>query len=167
VRAAHRPVFVASRAFQPITSVLVAYDGGSSSMKAVDHMARSPLFAGLKVTIATVGSATPVVKKGLADAEALLKAAGIAAGPVVPGTALLHDPHLAARGFWAQAERRFVGAHVLPRAPYALDGRRPAVSLPAPTLGEHNAEVLGGVLGMGAAEVAALEADGIIGTRAI
>ena len=79
VRAAHRPVFVASRAFQPITSVLVAYDGGSSSMKAVDHMARSPLFAGLKVTIATVGSATPVVKKGLADAEALLKAAGIAA----------------------------------------------------------------------------------------
>lgn len=79
VRAAHRPVFVASRAFQPITSVLVAYDGGSSSMKAVDHMARSPLFAGLKVTIATVGSATPVVKKGLADAETLLKAAGIAA----------------------------------------------------------------------------------------
>jgi crotonobetainyl-CoA:carnitine CoA-transferase CaiB-like acyl-CoA transferase len=100
-------------------------------------------------------------------AAAVLQAAGIAAGPVVPGTALLHDPHLAARGFWAQAERRFVGAHVLPRAPYALDGRRPAVSLPAPTLGEHNAEVLGGVLGMGAAEVAALEADGIIGTRAI
>ena len=43
---------------------------------------------------------------------------------------------------WAQAERRYVGAHVLPRAPYALDGRRPAVSLPAPTLGEHSAQVL-------------------------
>lgn len=86
VRAAHRPVFVASRAFQPITSVLVAYDGGRSSMKAVDHIARSPLFAGLSVTVVTVGSETPEVKKGLADAEALLKAAGIDADTrVIPG----------------------------------------------------------------------------------
>lgn len=77
VRAAHRPVFVASRAFQPITSVLVAYDGGSSSMKAVDHIARSPLFADHSVTVVTVGSETPEIKKGLADAKALLKAAGI------------------------------------------------------------------------------------------
>ncbi|MET4100603.1 nucleotide-binding universal stress UspA family protein [Roseovarius sp. MBR-78] len=79
VRAANRPVFVASRAFQPITSVLVAYDGGSSSMKAVDHIARSSLFAGLGVTVVTVGSETPAIKKGLADAQALLKAAGIEA----------------------------------------------------------------------------------------
>lgn len=79
VRAAHRPVFVASRAFQPITSVLVAYDGGSSSMKAVDHIARSSLFTGLSVTVVTVGNETPVIKKGLADAKALLKAAGIEA----------------------------------------------------------------------------------------
>ena len=43
VRAATRPVFVASRAFQPINSVLVAYDGGRSAMKAVDHIARSTL----------------------------------------------------------------------------------------------------------------------------
>lgn len=77
VRAAHRPVFVASRAFKPIASVLVAYDGGTSAMKAVDHIARSPLFAGLAVTVVTVGSETPEVGKGLADAKALLKAAGI------------------------------------------------------------------------------------------
>lgn len=77
VRAAHRPVFVASRAFQPIQSVLVAYDGGSSSMKAVDHIARSPLFAGLKVTVVTVGVETSEIKKGLEDARALLKAAGM------------------------------------------------------------------------------------------
>lgn len=77
VRAAHRPVFVASRAFQPITSALVAYDGGSSSMKAVDHIARSTLFADIKVTVVTVGSETSEIKKGLADAKALLKAAGI------------------------------------------------------------------------------------------
>ncbi len=80
VRAAHRPVFVAARAFRPIDSVLVAYDGGASAMKAVDHIARSPLFAGLAVTVVTVGAETPETRKGLADAKALLKAAGIDAG---------------------------------------------------------------------------------------
>jgi len=86
VRAAHRPVFVAARAFRPIESVLVAYDGGASAMKAVDHMARSPLFARLKITIVTVGSETPDIAKGLQDAKALLKAAGIeAATRIVPG----------------------------------------------------------------------------------
>jgi nucleotide-binding universal stress UspA family protein len=79
VRAAHRPIFVASRAFKPIETVLVAYDGGRSAMKAVDHIARSPLFAGLAVTVVTVGSETADVKKGLADAQALLNAAGIEA----------------------------------------------------------------------------------------
>ncbi len=77
VRAAHRPIFVASRAFKPIGNVLVAYDGGASAKKAVDHIARSPLFAGLAITVVTVGSETPEIKKGLADAKALLQAAGI------------------------------------------------------------------------------------------
>jgi nucleotide-binding universal stress UspA family protein len=77
VRAAHRPVFVASRAFKPIESVLVAYDGGRSAMKAVDHIARSPLFTGMKLRVVTVGSETTAAKKGLRDAQALLKAAGI------------------------------------------------------------------------------------------
>ncbi|MCC1481086.1 universal stress protein [Roseibaca sp. Y0-43] len=86
VRAASKPVFVASRAFQPIASVLVAYDGGRSAMKAVDHIARSPLFAGLAVTVVTVGPDSPEARKGLADAQALLKAAGIdAAIRQIPG----------------------------------------------------------------------------------
>lgn len=86
VRASHRPVFVASRAFKPIERVLVAYDGGVSAMKAVDHIARSRLFAGLAVTVVTVGNETPETRKGLADAKALLQAAGIEAETrVLPG----------------------------------------------------------------------------------
>jgi len=86
VRASRKPVFVASRAFRPITKVLVAYDGGSSAMKAVDHIARSPLFQGLEIHLVTVGGATPEAKKGLEDAKALLKAAGIeAASSILPG----------------------------------------------------------------------------------
>lgn len=79
VRAIHKPVFVASRAFRPISRVLLAYDGGTSAMKAVDHIARSPLFAGLDVHVVTVGHATDEARKGLEDARALLQAAGIAA----------------------------------------------------------------------------------------
>ncbi|MDD7969636.1 universal stress protein [Roseinatronobacter alkalisoli] len=92
IRASTRPVFVASRAFKPISKVLVAYDGGTSAMKAVDHIARSPLFQGLAVHVVTVGTATAEAKKGLEDAKALLKAAGIDAETSViagqPETAL-------------------------------------------------------------------------------
>ncbi|NHB78447.1 universal stress protein [Rhodobacter calidifons] len=86
VRASHKPVLVASRAFRPISRVLVAYDGGASAMKAVDHIAHSPLFQGLLVQVVTVGNAAPEVTKGLADAQALLKAAGLAVETsVLPG----------------------------------------------------------------------------------
>lgn len=77
VRAAQKPVFVASRAMQPINKVLVAYDGGASAMKAVDHIARSTLFAGLHIHAVTVGNETAELKKGLDDAKAMLKAAGL------------------------------------------------------------------------------------------
>lgn len=86
VRASHKPVFVASRAFKPISKVLVAYDGGASLIKAVGHIARSPLFQGLTAHVVTVGSASPEVAKGLAEAKAMLKAAGIEAETsVLPG----------------------------------------------------------------------------------
>jgi len=77
VRASQRPVFVAARAFKPIAKVLVAYDGGASAVRAIDHIARSPLFSGLSVHVVTVGQPTPDARKGLEDAKALLKAAGL------------------------------------------------------------------------------------------
>lgn len=79
VRTAHRPVFVAARAFRRIKKVLLAYDGGPSAMKAVDHISRSSIFGDLAVTVVTVGAETANVLKGLADAKALLDAAGIKA----------------------------------------------------------------------------------------
>ncbi|SIO54574.1 Nucleotide-binding universal stress protein, UspA family [Rhodovulum sp. ES.010] len=76
VRASHKPVFVANRSFRPINRVLIAYDGGVSSMKAVDYVARDPLFAGLKVVVATVGSETAELRKALENARATLNAGG-------------------------------------------------------------------------------------------
>jgi nucleotide-binding universal stress UspA family protein len=78
VRSSHKPVLVASRAFRPISKVLVAFDGGTSALKAIDHIARSPVFQGLTIQIVTVGAATLKVTKGLENAHAMLRAADIA-----------------------------------------------------------------------------------------
>jgi nucleotide-binding universal stress UspA family protein len=83
VRASHRPVFIANRAFKPITSVLVAFDGGASSLKAIDYIARSPMFAGLSVTLVFAGKETPAIQKSLSDATATLKAGGFDAKTVI------------------------------------------------------------------------------------
>lgn len=92
VRASPLPVLVASRAYRPIAKVLLAYDGGVSSLKAVDHIARDPLFAGLTVHIVTVGSASTEAKNGLANAATRLQSTGMTVQTAViqgqPETAL-------------------------------------------------------------------------------
>ncbi|CAN0655028.1 Nucleotide-binding universal stress protein, UspA family [Nitratireductor aquimarinus] len=86
VRASHKPVLVAARAFKPIEKVLVAYDGGASSIKAVDAISRSPLFAGLTVKLLMVGTDNTEARNRLAEAEAVLRGAGVAVqGEVVAG----------------------------------------------------------------------------------
>ncbi|MFC4167744.1 CaiB/BaiF CoA transferase family protein [Teichococcus aestuarii] len=97
-----------------------------------------------------------------------LQAAGVAAGAVLWPSALKRDPHLAARGFWQVVERPHLGRHEQPSAPFREAGRGPyPVQRPAPTLGQDNAAVLGGLLGLGAAELARLEAARIIGQEAV
>ncbi|MFC4172709.1 universal stress protein [Microvirga sp. GCM10011540] len=56
VRSSHKPILVAARAFRPINRFLIAYDGGASANKAVDHVIRSPLLRGLDCEILMVGS---------------------------------------------------------------------------------------------------------------
>jgi nucleotide-binding universal stress UspA family protein len=47
LRAARKPVLVASRAFRPIRRYLLAFDGGASAQKAVEDVAGSALFRGM------------------------------------------------------------------------------------------------------------------------
>ncbi|MDF0603565.1 universal stress protein [Psychromarinibacter sp. C21-152] len=86
MRASSKPLFIASRAFRPIGKILIAYDGSASAMRAIDYVARSPIYAGLGIRIVTVGSATEVAKNGLEDAKAMLSAAGLDAETgILPG----------------------------------------------------------------------------------
>jgi len=78
VRTVSKPVLVASRAFQPIKRFLIAFDGGVSAMKAVDYVARSPIFAGLECDLLMSGAESSESRKRLDGAAVQLSAAGYA-----------------------------------------------------------------------------------------
>jgi nucleotide-binding universal stress UspA family protein len=81
-----KPLFVAARAFRPVKRFLVAFDGGTSSFKALDYVARSPLFAGLECCILMAGADTDRNRAALNKAAAALKSAGVVAETsLVPG----------------------------------------------------------------------------------
>ncbi|OGA87332.1 MAG: hypothetical protein A3G27_19545 [Betaproteobacteria bacterium RIFCSPLOWO2_12_FULL_66_14] len=104
------------------------------------------------------------------DAEPLaarLQAEGIMAGVVENGRDLLHDEQLHERNFLERVThppesgigaRRYIGR------PWQLSAARLAITRPAPQLGEHNREVLTGLLGYSSPEVDELEKKGVIGT---
>ncbi|VVT09526.1 universal stress protein [Hoeflea sp. EC-HK425] len=77
IRASHKPVFVASRAFKPIDTAIVAFDGGASSQRVVDHIARNKLFSGLRIDLVTVGQRNRDTEKAQENAKAILTGGGL------------------------------------------------------------------------------------------
>jgi crotonobetainyl-CoA:carnitine CoA-transferase CaiB-like acyl-CoA transferase len=99
------------------------------------------------------------------DAARDARAQGIAAAAMVPGYATLDDPQLRARGFFELVDNPLVGEQHYPTWPVRLSGGPARIwTAPAPTLGQHTAEVLREELGIDDAELARLEAEHVIGT---
>jgi crotonobetainyl-CoA:carnitine CoA-transferase CaiB-like acyl-CoA transferase len=95
------------------------------------------------------------------DAAAALQAAGVSAMPVQNGDDHRADPHLAARGVLISVEHPEIGPERHVGNPIRF-GRTPlAPPTPAPCLGADTDRVLARVLGLDAAEIAALHADGV------
>lgn len=76
IRATNKPILVAARAFKPIKRFLIAFNGGSSAMKAVDSIARSPLFKDLECHLLMAGTESALARKRLDDACTILRAGG-------------------------------------------------------------------------------------------
>lgn len=91
-----------------------------------------------------------------------LQARGVAAAPVIDAGGLRSDPHLNARALLVTVDQPDVGAMAVTRSPIRIDGRFPEAR-PAPTLGEHNAEVLAEA-GHDATSIADLEKRGVVAT---
>ena len=104
------------------------------------------------------------VRRERDDIVGELLRAGIPAAAVLGANEVLTHPQLEARGFWRFLEREHVGLQPHPVAPYRVGEGPHGIERPAPTLGEHNGEVLQGLLGLSDAELDELESEGILGT---
>ncbi len=76
VRATHKPVFVASRAFTPVERFVIAYDGGASANRAVECVASSAMLKGLPCTLLSVGADTAENRSRLDAPAKILRDAG-------------------------------------------------------------------------------------------
>lgn len=91
-----------------------------------------------------------------------LQTAGVIAAGVADARDLVEDEQLAARGFWAELDHPDVGLRRYPGNAIRLGLTPVTFRRGTPTLGQHNDEVLGGLLGCSADELASLRADHVI-----
>jgi crotonobetainyl-CoA:carnitine CoA-transferase CaiB-like acyl-CoA transferase len=95
-----------------------------------------------------------------------LAAAGVPAAHVVDAREIAHNPQLVHHGFFEVEDHPVTGSHPLPVLPFQFRSRSaPWLRSAAPLLGQHNDEVLGGLLGLDESELADLRAAGVIGDR--
>jgi crotonobetainyl-CoA:carnitine CoA-transferase CaiB-like acyl-CoA transferase len=100
------------------------------------------------------------------DAVRELRAADLRVAPVVKSRLGDTLPVHEGSHFYQEVKHRVTGVHRLPALPLRF-GRAPSrwFDRPAPRLGEHNDEVLGGLLGLSARRLEQLRASRVIGER--
>jgi len=100
------------------------------------------------------------------DLIAELRGVGVPTSEVADARLLSKtNPQLAARHYFERPEHPVVGAMPLPSLPFRYERVEYWLRTPAPTLGQHNEQVFGGILGLTADELRELEGEGVIGKR--
>jgi len=102
-------------------------------------------------------------RRGKFEAMAALQDRGIAAMAVLTNADLVDGHQLAARGFIATIESGDAGPQRLPGCPLHFSHRSIPLG-PAPTLGQHNTDIVGGLLGYDEEALANLAAEGTLAT---
>ena len=103
-------------------------------------------------------------ERGPDEAVTELRAVGIPAARVLSVPMIEHDAQLAARGFFVELDHAKTGIRRYPGWPMHFSFTAEQHRFGAPTLGQHNREVLT-ELGLDDDEIATLEREGIIGDR--
>ncbi len=96
------------------------------------------------------------------DLTRRLQAAGVSAYPVQNCVDLHQDENLEAFGFWHWLEHQQMGPSPYEGLQHRLSRTPGELRSAAPVLGQHNHEVLNGILGLSAAEIEQLQADKIV-----
>lgn len=90
-----------------------------------------------------------------------LEAVGVPCGPINDLAQVFADPQVIARGLKVEMPHA-VGSVPQVASPLRLSASPVDYRLPPPQLGEHSAQVLARVLGLSAAEIAALQGNGVV-----
>ena len=101
------------------------------------------------------------------DNEALdaLASARVPAGPVLTPSQIVAHPHFVERNMVRIVDDPLAGRLAIPGFPIKSTDPLPADDYQSAALGEHNADVLGGLLGMSDEQLAALEVSGVIASK--
>jgi crotonobetainyl-CoA:carnitine CoA-transferase CaiB-like acyl-CoA transferase len=91
-----------------------------------------------------------------------LQAAGVAAYPVQNCMDLHRDENLAAFGYWHWLDHQHMGPSPYEGLQHRMSRTPGDLRTPAPVLGQHNEEILGGLLGMSTAEIARLKDEKVV-----
>jgi crotonobetainyl-CoA:carnitine CoA-transferase CaiB-like acyl-CoA transferase len=92
----------------------------------------------------------------------LLREHRVPCAPVRDLGEVVADPHLHERGMLHEIEHPELGTIVVPHSPLRFDGEERLPIEPAPSLGEHNEDVLCGWLGLSRDELSDLEREEVV-----
>jgi crotonobetainyl-CoA:carnitine CoA-transferase CaiB-like acyl-CoA transferase len=96
------------------------------------------------------------------EVMALMRRHRIPSAPVRNLREVMNDPHMHQRGMLETIDHPELGSIVVPTSPLRYHGADKVATTPSPSVGEHNAEVFGGWLGLTRDEIATLAAEGVI-----
>jgi crotonobetainyl-CoA:carnitine CoA-transferase CaiB-like acyl-CoA transferase len=111
-------------------------------------------------TDALVGGWTRTL--GKLEVFTITKRYRIPCAPVRDVGEVMHDPHMHERGMLEWIDHDEIGRIVVPTSPLRFHGTDKVATTPSPKLGQHNAEVYGGWLGLSPGEIADLTQNGVI-----
>jgi crotonobetainyl-CoA:carnitine CoA-transferase CaiB-like acyl-CoA transferase len=95
----------------------------------------------------------------------LLLRHGVPAGVARDPRTMMRHPQLRAFGYYEDIDHPVLGRQLMPTIPFRYKSIEKWTTTPAPSLGQHNEEILIGDLGLKADDIERLGAMGIIGTR--
>jgi formyl-CoA transferase len=99
----------------------------------------------------------------VAEVVEIVLGKGIPAGPINNVKQIVEDDHIRnAREMFVEVDHPVIGPMVVNGNPIKLMDMMPRVNYPAPTLGQHNEEILKGFVGLSDEEFEALKANGTI-----
>ncbi|HEY8950637.1 MAG TPA: CaiB/BaiF CoA-transferase family protein [Rhizomicrobium sp.] len=136
----------------------------------LDHLSADPRYAtnaqrvGHRETLVAQLKET-FAKRTTSEWIAVLEGANVPCGPINTVDQVFSDPQAQARALTVKMHHPSAGDLDLAASPLRLEKTPPEYRLPPPLLGQHTAEVLSEVLGLGREEVTALERAQVVAIR--